>query len=75
MTIDYVSCPQIEEDVAAGLAGSQPLPSTGEQQAVIAALVANVEAMMDADRKVAPLKTLQGHMWRRAYHEGAVTGQ
>lgn len=65
---------QIEEDVAAGLAGIQPLPGTGEQEAVIAALVANVEAMMDADRKVAPLKTLQGHMWRRAYKDGTVAG-
>ncbi|XP_045135820.1 enolase-phosphatase E1-like [Portunus trituberculatus] len=65
---------QVEEDVAAGLAGSQALPSTGEREAVIAALVANVEGMMDADRKVGPLKALQGHMWRRAYQEGAVEG-
>ena len=61
--------------MAAGLAGSQALPSTGEREAVIAALVANVEGMMDADRKVGPLKALQGHMWRRAYQEGAVEGQ
>lgn len=66
---------QIEEDVAAGVSGRQPLPTTSDREEVISALVANVEAMMDADRKVGPLKTLQGHMWRRAYHEGAVTGQ
>uniref|UniRef100_A0A0P4W9H4 Enolase-phosphatase E1 n=1 Tax=Scylla olivacea TaxID=85551 RepID=A0A0P4W9H4_SCYOL len=65
---------QVEEDVAAGLAGSQALPSTGEREAVIAALVTNVEGMMDADRKVGPLKALQGHMWRSAYQEGAVEG-
>lgn len=66
---------QIEEDVAGGVSGSQPLPSTDDREEVIAALVANVEAMIDADRKVGPLKTLQGHMWRHAYQEGAVTGQ
>lgn len=65
---------QIEEDVTAGVSGSQPLPSTDDRKEVIAALVANVEAMMDGDRKVGPLKTLQGHMWRRAYQEGSVTG-
>ena len=61
--------------MAAGLKGSQALPSTDEREAMVGALVANVEAMMDADRKILALKTLQGHMWRTAYQEGDVMGQ
>lgn len=65
---------QIDEDVSAGQAGSQRLPAGGEREDLVPVLVKNVMAMMDADRKVSPLKTLQGHMWRHAYHKGIISG-
>ncbi|KAG0711162.1 Enolase-phosphatase E1 [Chionoecetes opilio] len=70
----------VQEDLKAGSSssssssGAKPIPSTGDRQEVIVALEACVGALMDADSKAAPLKTLQGRMWRRAYREGAVTG-
>eukprot|EP00127_Corallochytrium_limacisporum_P002834 Clim_evm13s142 gene=Clim_evmTU13s142 len=30
--------------------------------------------LMDADRKVGPLKTLQGHMWKDGYEDGSLKG-
>nr|XP_045593375.1 enolase-phosphatase E1-like [Procambarus clarkii] len=64
---------QVREDVSAGVEGVEPLPSEDDHHALVSALAACVLAMMDADRKVAALKTLQGHMWHRAYHTGAIT--
>lgn len=66
---------QVREDLAAGVTGCSPIPEEGgEREPLLDALVANVLAMMDADRKVAALKTLQGRMWRRAYQAGLVQG-
>ncbi|XP_042879617.1 enolase-phosphatase E1-like [Penaeus japonicus] len=66
---------QVRKDLAAGVNGCHALPGDGGgREPLLDALVANVFAMMDADRKVAALKTLQGHMWRRAYHTGVVQG-
>ncbi|XP_047469693.1 enolase-phosphatase E1-like [Penaeus chinensis] len=67
---------QAREDLAARVTGYPPLPEEGgEREPLLDALVANVLAMMDTDRKVPALKTLQGHMWRRAYQSGLVQGQ
>jgi len=46
--------------LAEGVAGAVPVPpdEAGKDE-VIAALVANVEAMIDADRKITSLKQLQ----------------
>ena len=46
--------------MAEGVAGAVPVPpdEAGKDE-VIAALVANVEAMIDADRKITSLKQLQ----------------
>ena len=51
---------QVEQDLAEGVAGAVPVPpdEAGKDE-VIAALVANVEAMIDADRKITSLKQLQ----------------
>lgn len=66
---------QIEKDVESGVQGMAPCPGTDAPRSeLISALVSAVHAMMDADRKVGPLKTLQGHMWRRAYADGTVKG-
>nr|CAB3476656.1 unnamed protein product [Digitaria exilis] len=52
---------QIEQDLAEGVAGAVPIPpdDAGKEE-VIDALVANVEAMIKADRKITSLKQLQG---------------
>ncbi len=38
-------------------------------------VIAQLLAWMDADRKVAPLKDLQGMIWEQGYNEGALTTQ
>ncbi|KAK8740083.1 hypothetical protein OTU49_003029 [Cherax quadricarinatus] len=62
---------QVSEDARAGV---EPLPTSHSPEVLIPALVATVAAMMDADSKVPALKALQGHMWHRAYLNGAITG-
>lgn len=42
---------------------------------VIKAVVENVTAQMDADRKSTELKALQGHVWREAYKTKKVEGE
>ncbi|KAL3503204.1 hypothetical protein ACH5RR_037653 [Cinchona calisaya] len=59
---------QVQEDLEKGIAGSVPIPDDGAgKQEVIPALVANVEAMIKADRKITALKQLQGHIWRTGF--------
>lgn len=44
------------------------IPAAGaEQEAIIAAVVRNVHANMDLDRKMTALKQIQGHIWERGY--------
>lgn len=51
---------QVEDDLKQGIIGAVPIPSDDEgKEEVIAALVANVEAMIKADRKITALKQLQ----------------
>jgi methylthioribulose 1-phosphate dehydratase/enolase-phosphatase E1 len=51
---------QVEQDLAEGVAGAVPVPpDEAGKDAVIDALVANVEAMIKADRKITSLKQLQ----------------
>ena len=51
---------QVEDDLKQGVAGAVPIPpgDAGKEE-VIAALVANVDAMIKADRKITALKQLQ----------------
>lgn len=66
---------QVQEDLKAGVAGAVPIPSDEEgKEAVIAALVANVEAMVKADRKITALKQLQGHTWRTGFQNHELQG-
>lgn len=37
--------------------------------------LATLQAWMDADAKVTPLKTLQGLIWRQGYRSGAIAGE
>jgi methionine salvage enolase-phosphatase E1 len=51
---------QVEDDLKQGVVGAVPIPSDDAgKEDVIAALVANVEAMIRADRKITALKQLQ----------------
>lgn len=58
---------QVQEDLESNVVGAVPIPSDGDREEVIAALVANVEAMIKADRKITSLKQLQGHIWRTGF--------
>ncbi|KAK4255819.1 hypothetical protein QN277_008764 [Acacia crassicarpa] len=59
---------QVQNDLEQGIAGAVPIPpdDAGKEE-VIASLVANVEAMIKADRKITALKELQGHIWRTGF--------
>lgn len=51
---------QVEDDLKQGVVGAVPITSDAAgKEEVIAALVANVEAMIKADRKITALKQLQ----------------
>ncbi|MBA0550026.1 hypothetical protein Golax_017672 [Gossypium laxum] len=66
---------QVEDDLKQGVIGAVPIPSEdAEKEEVIAALVANVEAMIKADRKITALKQLQGHIWRTGFETNELKG-
>ncbi|TQE04925.1 hypothetical protein C1H46_009396 [Malus baccata] len=66
---------QVQEDLEKGVAGAVPIPpdDAGKEE-VVAALVANVDAMIKADRKITALKQLQGHIWRTGYEKNELKG-
>lgn len=61
------------EDAAEGT-DVPPIPDGPIDDAVLAAVAANVRAQMDADRKTTALKALQGAMWRDGYRSGTIRG-
>ncbi|XP_065634572.1 probable bifunctional methylthioribulose-1-phosphate dehydratase/enolase-phosphatase E1 2 [Quercus suber] len=59
---------QVQIDLEQGVIGAVPIPlDYVGKELVIASLVANVTAMIRADRKVTSLKQLQGHIWRTGF--------
>ncbi|RZC46538.1 hypothetical protein C5167_039485 [Papaver somniferum] len=59
---------QVESDLKEGVVGALPIaPDEAGKEEVIDSLVANVEAMIKADRKITSLKELQGHIWRTGF--------
>ncbi|KAG6399947.1 hypothetical protein SASPL_141433 [Salvia splendens] len=58
---------QVVEDVVKNVVGAVPIPTHGDREEVIASVVANVQAMIKADRKITSLKQLQGHIWRTGF--------
>ncbi|KAL5571148.1 hypothetical protein UlMin_020745 [Ulmus minor] len=66
---------QIENDLEQGIIGAVPIPPEYVgKELVIASLVANVETMIRADRKILALKQLQGHIWRTGFQNNRLTG-
>ncbi|XP_062090451.1 probable bifunctional methylthioribulose-1-phosphate dehydratase/enolase-phosphatase E1 1 isoform X1 [Humulus lupulus] len=66
---------QVQDDLEKGVSGAVPIPSyDAGKEKVIAALVANVEGMIKADRKITALKQLQGHIWRTGYENNELEG-
>ena len=53
------------------------IPASGDdnKEAVIKAVVTNVTAQMESDRKTTALKQLQGHIWREAYKQKKLVGE
>ncbi|GAB2241436.1 hypothetical protein Droror1_Dr00018211, partial [Drosera rotundifolia] len=67
---------QVQDDLEKGVAGAFPIPSDNAgKEEIIAPLVANVEAMIKADRKITALKQLQGHIWRTGYVNSELKGK
>lgn len=66
---------QVEDDLQQGVTGAVPIPpNEAGKEEVIASLVANVGAMIKADRKITALKQLQGHIWRTGYQNNELEG-
>ncbi|KAJ0928374.1 putative HAD hydrolase, subfamily IA, methylthioribulose-1-phosphate dehydratase, HAD superfamily [Helianthus annuus] len=65
----------VEDDLQNGVVGVVPVPpDEAGKQAVISALVANVEEMIKSDRKITSLKQLQGHIWRTGFEKNELKG-
>lgn len=65
----------VHDDLEQGIAGAIPSPSDdAAKEELIAALVANVQAMIRADRKITALKQLQGHIWRTGFQNNEIEG-
>lgn len=65
---------QVEEDVKQGTSTLPIAPSDAGKEEVIASVVANVNEMIKADRKITALKQLQGHIWRIGYQNNELEG-
>jgi len=65
---------QAEDDVANGLENTVLIPREADESDMKKAVVANVINQMDLDRKATALKQLQGHIWRKGYAEGKISG-
>ncbi|TVU25452.1 hypothetical protein EJB05_27948, partial [Eragrostis curvula] len=66
---------QIEDDLKNGITGSVPVPTyEASKEEVINSLVANVQSMIKADRKITSLKQLQGHIWRTGFEKKELQG-
>ncbi|PNY13078.1 putative bifunctional methylthioribulose-1-phosphate dehydratase/enolase-phosphatase e1-like protein, partial [Trifolium pratense] len=65
----------VESDLEQGIVGAVPIPpdDAGKEE-VIAAIVANVDSMIKADRKITALKELQGHIWQTGYANNELEG-
>lgn len=57
----------MQEDLANNVSGAVLIPTDGEREEVIASVVANVEAMIKADRKITSLKQLQVRLSNSMY--------
>uniref|UniRef100_A0A453K1B2 Uncharacterized protein n=1 Tax=Aegilops tauschii subsp. strangulata TaxID=200361 RepID=A0A453K1B2_AEGTS len=61
---------QVEEDLKIGVVGAAPVaPDDAGKEEVISSLVANVEAMIKADRKITSLKQLQVYIYSSGSRE------
>ncbi|KAF5202213.1 Enolase-phosphatase e1 [Thalictrum thalictroides] len=65
---------QVEDDVKQGLSTLPIPPADAGKEEVIMSLVANVNEMIRADRKITALKQLQGHIWRTGYQKNELEG-
>lgn len=67
---------QVEEDIVNNIVGVPRIENKDqEKSSIIHSVIANVNWLMDDDRKITPLKQLQGHMWRQGYASGEILGQ
>ena len=53
---------------------AQIITSENDKEKIIDSVVTNVEEQMNVDRKITPLKQLQGHMWKFGYQSGELKG-
>ncbi|XP_038683405.1 probable bifunctional methylthioribulose-1-phosphate dehydratase/enolase-phosphatase E1 [Tripterygium wilfordii] len=59
---------QVQGDLEKGVNGAVPIPPDHVwKEEVIGAMIANVEEMINADRKITSLKQLLGHIWQTGF--------
>jgi len=75
-SLDDIICAfrdQAVADIAAGRSDVVAVPEFGRDN-IIHAVVQNAQAQIAGDRKITPLKTLQGMIWSAGYHSGELKG-
>ncbi|XP_065564015.1 enolase-phosphatase E1-like isoform X2 [Artemia franciscana] len=64
---------QAKEDLSAGMESIVEIPENAFEE-TLQCVLNNIYKMMDIDRKVKALKTLQGYVWIGGYKEGVLKG-
>ncbi|KND01422.1 2,3-diketo-5-methylthio-1-phosphopentane phosphatase [Spizellomyces punctatus DAOM BR117] len=67
---------QAKKDVEQKVEGAMPIVDAAhpDREEICKSVIANVKWQMSIDRKIGPLKALQGYMWRSAYESGRIKG-
>jgi methylthioribulose 1-phosphate dehydratase/enolase-phosphatase E1 len=66
---------QSEKDASDNLEGLVPAKASGSDDETRQSVIKNVLWQMSIDRKIAPLKNLQGHIWQRGYANGDLVAE
>jgi len=74
---DIDSLRKLSEELAGDIFKAIPILSENDanKNDLIQSVVAFVNQLMDEDRKVGPLKQLQGHIWLAGYQQGTIKGE
>lgn len=72
--IEFLRQQSIKDQDDQSLSVSEINSTDSDKDSIIDSVVKNVEEQMDLDRKISPLKQLQGHMWKFGYQSGELKG-
>jgi enolase-phosphatase E1 len=77
LSADIDALRKLSEELAGDVVKAIPVLSENDENKndLIKSVVVFVNQLMDEDRKVGPLKQLQGHIWLAAYQQGTIKGE